>query len=343
MVAGGAGRQAAAAVVASGYEAVVVGEQMVADPAGAIGVSPLVLVSDGIESRTIAVDAPGVSLVAACPGPGGTVLAVGHEDTSGRSLLVMVDAARDAVTIPARGPDGVTVTSCAGDGDVVLLAADRALLTSSDGATVVPLGGLAPGEVVTGVAAGPGGFAVTGTRPGSDGFLLVGSSPDALVRVEVPALGGAGVQEPTGVVVHDDGVVVLGLGGRRAHGMAGAARVTPPRHRPGDPSGMARAASVSGMRSRSLPWEHLDLRRGHRRAGHERRRHLRRRHAGPLAGSLHPHGVAGRPTGDGRRARHHDARRRQRGVHLAVPVGVLGADQELLAAGVGRGAGCRRT
>ena len=58
------------------------------------------------------------------------------------------------------------VTSCAGDGDVVLLAADRALLTSSDGATVVPLGGLAPGEVVTGVAAGPGGFAVTGTTPG---------------------------------------------------------------------------------------------------------------------------------------------------------------------------------
>ena len=131
VVAGGAGRQAVAAVVAAGDEAVAVGEQVVADPAGAIGVSPLVLVSDGTESRTIAVDVPGVSLVAVCPGPGGTVLAVGHEDTSGRSLLVTIDAARDAVTIPTPGPDGVTVTSCAGDGDVVLLAADRALLTST--------------------------------------------------------------------------------------------------------------------------------------------------------------------------------------------------------------------
>ena len=118
VVAGGAGRQAVAAVVAAGAEAVAVGEQVVADPAGAIGVSPLVLVSDGTESRTIAVDAPGVSLVAACPGPGGTILAVGHEESSGRSLLVTIDPARDAATIPTPGTDGVTVTSCAGDGDV---------------------------------------------------------------------------------------------------------------------------------------------------------------------------------------------------------------------------------
>ena len=85
------------------------------------------------------------------------------------------------------------------------------LFASADGATFEPVAGLAPGELVTAVGAGPAGFAVTGRTVAGDGFLLAGSDVRLPARLDVPGLGGIGEQVPSGVVVRDDSVVVLGM------------------------------------------------------------------------------------------------------------------------------------
>ena len=76
-------------------------------------------------------------------------------------------------TVPA--PPGATLTACAGDGDHLLFAGDRALFASADAATFEPLAALAPGDRIGAIGAGPAGFAVTGTTVTGDGFLLAGT------------------------------------------------------------------------------------------------------------------------------------------------------------------------
>ena len=116
----------------------------------------------------------------------------------------------DAVTtVPA--PPGAAITACAGHGDQLLLAGERALFASADAATFEPVAALAPGERVGAIGAGPAGFAVTGSTSTGDGFLLAGPDVRRPARVEVPGLGGAGEQVPTGVIVRADDIVVLGM------------------------------------------------------------------------------------------------------------------------------------
>ena len=112
-------------------------------------------------------------------------------------------------TVPA--PPGAAITACAGDGDQLLLAGERALFASADAATFEPVAALAPGERVGAIGAGPAGFAVTGSTVTGDGFLLAGADVRRPARVEVPGLGGVGEQVPTGVIVRADDIVVLGM------------------------------------------------------------------------------------------------------------------------------------
>jgi len=93
----------------------------------------------------------------------------------------------------------------------VLLAGERSLVATSDLATFEVVGSLGAGERVTAVAAGPAGFAATGTTVTGDGFVLAGSSPARLGPLDASAVGGVGEQVPTGLVVRDTDVVVLGL------------------------------------------------------------------------------------------------------------------------------------
>ena len=62
----------------------------------------------------------------------------------------------------------------------------------------------------------------------------------------MPALGGAGVQEPTGVVVRADDVVVLGLADGAPTSWRWPLRVTRTRRRPGDPTGWPGRRPSSG-------------------------------------------------------------------------------------------------
>ena len=70
---------------------------------------------------------------------------------------------------------------------------------------------LGAGDRVGAVASGPAGFAVTGTTVTGDGFVLAGPRPRQLGAVDAPALGGVGDHVPTGLIVRDGTVVVLGL------------------------------------------------------------------------------------------------------------------------------------
>ena len=154
VVAGGPGRQAVDAVVAVGTRVVGVGEQVVVDPASGVpAATPLVLLGDGGAFRALPVDAPGVSFGAACAGPGGSVVALGTDATSGTSVVASIDPVAEQVELRP-GPAGPAVTWCAGDGEHVLLAAGRSLFGSDDATTFQPLDVLQPGEVVTAVAAG---------------------------------------------------------------------------------------------------------------------------------------------------------------------------------------------
>ena len=93
--AGGPGRQAVNAVVASGDLAVGVGEQVTTDAAGASVVAPLVVVTNGTTTRTIPLDGRAQTLTAACPGPAGTVVAIGT-DAAGATVVTTIDVDADA-------------------------------------------------------------------------------------------------------------------------------------------------------------------------------------------------------------------------------------------------------
>ena len=188
-------------------------------------------------------------------------------DAAGASVVTTIDVAADAVsTVPA--PTGTALTACAGDGDDLLLAGDRVLFSSSDGATFEPLVVLAPGERVGAVGAGPAGFAVvTGQAVTGDGFLLAGADVRQLgQRLDVPGLGGPGEQLPTGVIVRRRRR--RAGHGRRGAGVVAVGIVTP---RP-----QADAAStLTGVPSRT-PWARL---------GPQLHRSRGRRRARPPAGA----------------------------------------------------------
>jgi hypothetical protein len=210
IVAGGAGRQAVQAVVAAGGVAVGVGEEVTLDAAGAMVVAPLVLASDGTSTRRIPAAVGAVSFAAACPGPGGTVFAVGTDTATGAGVVATIDVRAETVTT-ATGPAGLTSPGCAGNGETILMAVEGSVIASTDGITFTPVATVGPGERVTALAAGPSGFAVAGTTVTGDGFVLHGGRADALRRLAAAALGGPGDQEPTGLVVRAGDVVVLGL------------------------------------------------------------------------------------------------------------------------------------
>lgn len=211
LVAGGAGRQAVHAVVAADGVAVGVGEEVTLDAAGATVIVPLVLTSDGTTTRRIPAEVGAVSFAAACPGPGGTVFAIGSDMATGAAIVATIDARAETV-LTAPGPANLALPACAGDGQAVLLAAAGTLVASADAVTFTPVtAALGPSDRVTAIAAGPAGFAVTGTTVTGDGFVLHGARSDGLARLDAPALGGPGDQEPTGLVVGADDIVVLGL------------------------------------------------------------------------------------------------------------------------------------
>jgi hypothetical protein len=216
VVAGGDGRQAVNAVVATPAGTVVgVGEEQVADAAsGEVRATPLVLSGNGTTFERIAVVGArdGLQLRGACPGPAGTVVAVGAGPAG--PVIVSIDPVGGVAGVLAAAalPAGAAPERCAGDGRAVLLAGPRTLLASTDGRTFAPVEGRRAGEIITAVAAGPGGFAVVGTTPAGDGFALGGRDPGSLRRLAAPTLEGSGSHVPTGVVVGDRGVLVLGLG-----------------------------------------------------------------------------------------------------------------------------------
>ena len=201
VVVGGPGRQAVDAVVATGELAVGVGEQVTTDPAGTTVVAPLVVVTNGTTTRTIPLDGQAQTLTAACPGPAGTVVAIGT-DAAGATVVTTIDVDADVVTtVPA--PPGISDHRVRGPrrrvaarrGAVAVRVSRRRRRSSRVAA-------LAPGERIVAIGAGPAGFAVTG----SHGRRATASSSPAtdvrqLARVEVPALGGVGEQVPTGVIV----------------------------------------------------------------------------------------------------------------------------------------------
>ena len=86
------------------------------------------------------------------------------------------------------------------------------------------MGGLAPGDTVTAVAAGPAGFAAAGTTVTGDGFVLHGPAPAGCPGSTRRALGGPGEHEPTGVAVRAEDLVVLGLADGAPTVVARAAR-----------------------------------------------------------------------------------------------------------------------
>ena len=100
VVVGGPGRQAVGAVVATGDLAVGVGDQVTTDPAGTPVVVPLVVATNGTTTRTIPLDGRAQSLTAACPGPAGTVVAIGT-DAAGASVVTTIDIGADLVTTVA--------------------------------------------------------------------------------------------------------------------------------------------------------------------------------------------------------------------------------------------------
>ncbi len=212
---GGAGRQAIEAVAASGDIVVGVGEEQLVDPGtGATTTAPLVLAGDGTTFTRVAVDgAPeGLSLSGVCPGPDGTVVAVGS-GPSGSTVVSVDPTAATASVLPAGAvPAGAAPEHCAGDGRAVLLAGPGALLASTDATTFRPVPGLGVGDTVTAVAAGVDGFAVAGSTAGGDGFVLAGADPSTLQALDAPLLTGVGEHDPTGVIVRAHDVLVLGLG-----------------------------------------------------------------------------------------------------------------------------------